>query len=51
MRDRMSPDTRRFLAEEGGSVLQLELLLLLAREPDRVWTAAGLALELRAADA
>ncbi|HET6508086.1 MAG TPA: hypothetical protein VFG42_14945 [Baekduia sp.] len=45
---RLSADARRFLAEHVGSVLQLELVLLLARDPARAWTAADAASELRA---
>jgi hypothetical protein len=45
---RLSATARRFLAERTESVLQLELVLLLAREPERAWTAQAAADELRA---
>lgn len=45
---RLSPDARRLLADHVHSVLQLELVLLLARDPARGWTPADAAAELRA---
>jgi hypothetical protein len=45
---RLSHDARRLLADHVHSVLQLELVLLLARDPARVWTPADAAAELRA---
>jgi hypothetical protein len=45
---RLSAPARRFLAEEVHSVLQLELMLLLAAAPSRSWTANEAARELRA---
>jgi hypothetical protein len=44
---RLSATARRFLAERIHSVLQLELVLLLARDPGRRWTTAAVAQELR----
>jgi hypothetical protein len=35
----VSPEVRRFLTERIDSAEQLEMLLLLEREPDRQWTA------------
>jgi hypothetical protein len=48
---RLSADARRFLADHVHSVLQLELVLLLARDPVRAWTTADAATELRAPEA
>lgn len=45
---RLSADARRLLADHVHSVLQLELVLLLARDPARRWTTADAAAELRA---
>jgi hypothetical protein len=45
---RLSADARRFLAEHVDSVLLLELVLVLERDPARAWTAADAAGELRA---
>jgi hypothetical protein len=45
---RLSASARRFLAAEVHSVLQLELMLLLAAVPSRAWTADEAARELRA---
>lgn len=45
---RLSADARRFLAEHVDSVLLLELVLVLQRDPARAWTAADAAAELRA---
>jgi hypothetical protein len=45
---RLSASARRFLAAEVHSVLQLELMLLLAADWSRTWTAAAAARELRA---
>jgi AraC-like DNA-binding protein len=43
-------DTLRFLDEQIHSVEQLEVLLLLHREPDRWWTAPELATKLRTSE-
>jgi hypothetical protein len=48
---RLSPTARRFLAERIHSVMQLELVLLLARDRDAAWTAPAAARELRAPEA
>jgi hypothetical protein len=45
---RLSAHARRLLADHVHSVLQLELVLLLARDPARAWTPADAAAELRA---
>jgi hypothetical protein len=45
---RLSANARRLLADHVHSVLQLELVLLLARDPARRWTTADAAAELRA---
>jgi len=45
---RLSTGARRFLAAHIHSVMQLELLFLLAREPGVPWTAHAAAMELRA---
>jgi hypothetical protein len=44
--DRISPRVRRFVAEHIDSVTQLELLLLMHRDPAASWTAAGAAREM-----
>jgi hypothetical protein len=48
---RLSVTARRFLTEEVHSVLQLELLLLLARDGARAWIPAAAAAELRGPEA
>ena len=45
--DRISPRVRTFVAEHIDSVTELELLLLLHRDPAAVWTAADAAREMR----
>ena len=39
MPEEVSPELREFIAEQVGSIAQLELLLLLAADPARRWTA------------
>jgi hypothetical protein len=46
--ERLSARTRRFLTEDIHSVMQLELVLLLHRDADRLWSAAAASRELRA---
>ncbi len=41
------PEVRSFIASYIDSLVQLEILLLLAKEPDREWTADRVAAELR----
>lgn len=48
---RLSLSARRFLAQEVHSVMHLELVLLLARHPMRLWSAADAARELRVTEA
>ena len=43
----ISPDVRRFVAESIGSVAQLELLLILHRDPAVEWTAESAGREMR----
>ena len=43
----ISPGIRRFVAEHINSVRQLELLLLLHREPAHAWSAEELARDMR----
>jgi hypothetical protein len=43
----ISDELRRFVRAHFRSILQLETLLVLARSPDRWWTAEELNLELR----
>jgi hypothetical protein len=43
----ISPDLRRFLGERIHSVVQLELLLVLHRDPTVEWTAESAGRELR----
>lgn len=45
------PDLHSFIRDHVRSVWALELLLLLRRQPDRVWTAEALLGELRASTA
>ena len=47
MATRLSPEVERFLAEHVRSVEQLEVLLRLFAEPERLWTSADVAKELR----
>jgi len=47
--DVISKDVRDFVTAHIRSVVQLELLLLLQADPDREWTSAELANELRIA--
>jgi hypothetical protein len=47
MSDSISPDVRRFVAESIRSVAQLELLLILHRDPAIEWTAESAAREMR----
>lgn len=46
----LSTAARRFLVEDVGSVMQLELVLLLHRERDRAWSATAAAGVLRASE-
>jgi hypothetical protein len=46
--DRLSIRAQRFLAQDVSSVMQLELVLALHRDPAASWTPAALAGELRA---
>lgn len=39
MPDDVSPELRNFIAEQIGSIAQLELLLLLAADPGKTWNA------------
>jgi hypothetical protein len=39
MKDDMSADVRQFVADHVGSAEELDILLLLYREPDKAWTA------------
>ena len=39
MPDDVSPELRNFIAEQIGSIAQLELLLLLAADPAKTWNA------------
>ena len=41
------PHVRQFIAEHVDSVMQLEVLLMLAGRPGQVWTSAALAEQLR----
>ena len=43
----ISPGVRRFVAEHINSVTQLELLLLLHRDPAHAWSAEELARDMR----
>jgi hypothetical protein len=43
----ISPGVRRFVAEHINSVMQLELLLFLHRDPAHAWSAEELAREMR----
>jgi hypothetical protein len=45
--DPISPGVRRFVAEHIDSVTQLELLLILHRDPARAWSAEGVGREMR----
>jgi hypothetical protein len=45
--DSISPDVRRFVAQSIRSVAQLELLLILHRDPAIEWTAESAAREMR----
>jgi hypothetical protein len=47
MTSRLPPHVERFLVENVRSLEQLEILLLLHRAPERSWTAAEVAKELR----
>ena len=47
MSESISPDVRRFVAESIGSVAQLELLLILRRDPAVEWTAESAGREMR----
>ncbi len=46
--ERLSAATQRFLTEDIHSVMQLELVLLLHRNADRLWSVAAAAREVRA---
>jgi hypothetical protein len=45
--DGITPRVKQFITEHIDSVMQLEILLLLAGQPGKVWTAAELAQLLR----
>jgi hypothetical protein len=45
--EQISPDVRRFVAERIRSVAQLELLLILHRDPSVEWTAESAGREMR----
>jgi hypothetical protein len=45
--DGITAPVKQFITEHIDSVMQLEILLLLAGQPGRVWTAADLAQQLR----
>ena len=47
MSESISRDVRRFVAESIGSVAQLELLLILHRDPAVEWTAESAGREMR----
>lgn len=49
--DEIPTHVQRFIVEQVRSVVELELLLLMQAAPDRAWTAAELAGELRVAQA
>jgi hypothetical protein len=48
--DHLSAHARRFLAQDVTSVMQLELILVLHRDPSARWTPDELARELRASE-
>ena len=50
-RERLPPQVRSFLSAHIKSIEQLEILLLLLREPERWWSADSLAKELRTSPA
>lgn len=45
--DGITPRVKQFIAEHIDSVMQLEVLLLLAAQPGKVWTSEELARDLR----
>ena len=47
MAEAISPDVRQFIAERIHSVAQLELLLMLHRDPSVEWTAESAGREMR----